>query len=147
MTPAARPATWKGMLAARLYQSSISLERAALEQALELAELASEDRLLDVATGTGALLRMLASRGVRAKRAIGVDRSRSMLTLAPPLPDGWAVVEGDARTMPFADHSFDVVTICYLLHLPRAPGPGACPAGGASSRPTSRIPGLSSRTS
>jgi ubiquinone/menaquinone biosynthesis C-methylase UbiE len=40
-----------------------------------------------------------------------------MLAAAPPLPEGWAVVEGDATALPYSDHSFDVVTICYLLHL------------------------------
>jgi ubiquinone/menaquinone biosynthesis C-methylase UbiE len=40
-----------------------------------------------------------------------------MLIAAPPLPKGWAIVQGDARALPYSDHSFDVVTICYLLHL------------------------------
>ncbi len=40
-----------------------------------------------------------------------------MLALAPPLPAGWQLRLGDATALPFADHSFDVVTVAYLLHL------------------------------
>lgn len=93
------------------------MERPALQAAVSLAGATPADRLLDVGTGTGALLAMLASSPNRPGRAVGVDRSRSMLTAAPPLPKGWAIVEGDASALPYSDHSFDVVTICYLLHL------------------------------
>src|SRR5919109_1478439 len=114
--PASR-ATWTGTLAARLYQRSLWLERPALRSAVSLARATPADRLLDVGTGTGAFLAMLASSPNRPERAIGLDRSGSMLAAAPPLPEGWAIVEGDARALPYSDHSFDMVTICYLLHL------------------------------
>jgi ubiquinone/menaquinone biosynthesis C-methylase UbiE len=114
-----RSPTWLGTRAARLYQCSIPLERDALEQALELAHPATEERLLDVASGTGALLRMLAARSTRPERAVGLDRSPGMLAVSRPLPGSWALVEGDARAMPFHDHSFDVIVLCYLLHLLR----------------------------
>lgn len=110
-------ATWTGTRAPRLYQRSLWLERPALQAAVSLAGATPADRLLDVGTGTGALLAMLASSPNRPGRAVGVDRSRSMLTAAPPLPKGWAIVEGDASALPYSDHSFDAVTICYLLHL------------------------------
>src|ERR671925_34623 len=85
--PASR-ATWTGTLAARLYQRSLWLERPALRSAVSLARATPADRLLDVGTGTGALLAMLASSPNRPERAIGLDRSGSMLAAAPPLPEG-----------------------------------------------------------
>ena len=99
--PASR-ATWTGTLAARLYQRSLWLERPALRAAVSLARATPADRLLDVGTGTGAFLAMLASSPNRPERAVGLDRSRSMLTAAPPLPKGWAIVEGDARALPYS---------------------------------------------
>jgi len=39
------------------------------------------------------------------------------LARVPTLEMGWKLVEGDARALPFADHSFDVVTATYLLHV------------------------------
>jgi ubiquinone/menaquinone biosynthesis C-methylase UbiE len=79
--------------------------------------------LLDVATGTGGLLRELAVRdGPRQAWEVGVDRSASMLAVAREhLPGDWPLVRGDARQLRFEDGSFDVATVCYLLHL-LAPG-------------------------
>ena len=102
---------------AQLYDWSVPLERGALQVALRLAELASDERLLDVATGTGALLRELAGAARQPACAVGVDRSPAMLTVASRAPRTWPLVEADARALPFRDASFDVVTVCYLLHL------------------------------
>jgi SAM-dependent methyltransferase len=49
--------------------------------------------------------------------ATGVDRAPAMLAQAPELPAGWRLLEADARALPFANESFDVVTASYLLHL------------------------------
>jgi ubiquinone/menaquinone biosynthesis C-methylase UbiE len=104
-------------LPARLYDWSAPLEREALQTALELADVRFGERLLDVATGTGALLRELARRDVRPIRALGIDRSRAMLSRAASLLGSSTLVEADARALPFPDGSFDLVTVCYLLHL------------------------------
>jgi len=115
--------TWDRL--ARLYDLQLWLERPALDRAAALADVASGERLLDVATGTGALLRRLADRPVRPAEAVGVDASPAMLARARPLPGGWNLAEADARTLPFADATFDAVTAAYLLHTLDLPARGA----------------------
>jgi ubiquinone/menaquinone biosynthesis C-methylase UbiE len=102
---------------APLYDLQLALERPAIETALELLEPRSTDRLLDVATGTGAVLRALAERVPRPEEAIGVDASGPMLARVPALPGGWDLLRADARALPFPDARFDVATCAYLLHL------------------------------
>ena len=80
-------------------------------------------RVLDVACGTGDLSLVLAGAG-RA-RVVGLDFCRPMLEIArrkaqivsPDSPDPRAVpfVEGDALRLPFADETFDAVTIAFGL--------------------------------
>lgn len=103
----------------RVYDWQLPLERAALATAVELAAPRETERLLDVATGTGGLLRELARRPARPGEVVGIDRSASMLAVAEAhrLPAGWRLLSGDARRLPFPDRRFDVVTACYLFHL------------------------------
>ena len=103
--------------AARFYDLQLPLETRALDTAVELAGAQPDDRLIDVATGTGGLLRRLARRPVRPNHVVGVDASEAMLERAPALPPGWELRQADARGLPFPDASFDVATACYLLHL------------------------------
>jgi ubiquinone/menaquinone biosynthesis C-methylase UbiE len=102
---------------ARLYNSSVPLERDALRLALELADVRRGERLLDVGTGTGALLRALARSDAAPAQVIGIDRSLAMLSGASGLPPAWSLVVADATELPFADATFDVITISYVLHL------------------------------
>jgi ubiquinone/menaquinone biosynthesis C-methylase UbiE len=104
-------------LLARIYKWSVPLERDALRRAVDLADVQPHERIIDVATGTGALLQELASRRVHHAHAIGIDRSRAMLLGAGDRPRAWQVVVADARELPFADASFDAVFMSYLLHL------------------------------
>jgi SAM-dependent methyltransferase len=103
----------------RVYDWQLPLERAALATAVELAAPGENDRLLDVATGTGGLLRELAQSRAQPAEVVGIDRSASMLAVAAAqgLLAGWRLLSGDARHLPFPDRRFDVVTACYLLHL------------------------------
>lgn len=103
--------------AARLYDLQLFLERTAIDRALELAAMRPSDRLLDVGTGTGALLRRLAARADAPREAVGLDRSASMLAAARGLPSAWRLVCAEATALPFPNESFDVVTAAYLLHL------------------------------
>ena len=82
-----------------------------------VAALQPEDRLVDLATGTGLLLRRLAAAAVRPREAIGVDRSAGMLARVGELPAGWSTLNADARAVPLPDGSADVVTCAYLLQL------------------------------
>src|SRR5918911_3963338 len=85
--------------AARLYDFQLFLERTAIDQALELAAIRAGDRLLDLGTGTGAVLARLAARADAPREAVGVDCSASMLAAARALP-GRAGVH-HARGRPF----------------------------------------------
>jgi ubiquinone/menaquinone biosynthesis C-methylase UbiE len=103
--------------AARVYDFQLFLERAAIDLALELAAIRPGDRVLDLGTGTGAVLRRLAARADAPREAVGVDRSASMLAAVRDLPKAWRLVCADATALPFPNESFDVVTAAYLLHL------------------------------
>jgi demethylmenaquinone methyltransferase / 2-methoxy-6-polyprenyl-1,4-benzoquinol methylase len=67
-------------------------------------------RVLDVATGTGAVALELQARGCTV---VGLDQSPEMLDLARAR--GLDVVEGRAESLPFEDASFDALTFTYLL--------------------------------
>ncbi|UTI63983.1 class I SAM-dependent methyltransferase [Paraconexibacter antarcticus] len=99
------------------YNWQVPLERAALRSAVALARPRREDPWLDIATGTGALLRPLSAHPERPRRVMGVDLSAAMLSRAPTLPMGWEVQQADARALPFADATFRVVSGAYLLHV------------------------------
>lgn len=115
--PGLSTAGWASPLTARLYRHQLALERSALTVAVELAAPGPDELVLDVGTGTAALLSRLARRPDRPRRAIGIDASAAMLGRAAPLPDGWRLINGDARRLPFDDTSVDVITCAYLLHL------------------------------
>ena len=112
---AAAAGTWDEH--ATRYAGQERLEARAIEAALRLADPRPQDRVVDLATGTGLLLRSLAARGPRPATATGVDRSSGMLAQVDRLPDEWRVIRGDARCVPLPDGAADVVTCCYLLHL------------------------------
>lgn len=108
-------ARWDAL--ASSYRRQLWLERRPLRRLLDLVAVAPKDELLDVATGTAALLEELARRPGRPTTAVGIDSSRAMLALAPSLPEDWRLEQADATAMPYPDASFDVVTVCYLLHV------------------------------
>ena len=74
-------------------------------------------RVLDVACGTGDL--SLALAGAGASRVVGLDFCRPMLEIARRKAAGESravpFVEGDALRLPFADETFDAVTIAFGL--------------------------------
>src|SRR4051794_2047486 len=79
------------------------------------------DRVLDVATGTGAV----ASELIRRKGCdvVGLDQSSEMLAVARArLPAAAELVEGRAESLPFDDASFDALTFTYLLRYVDDPG-------------------------
>lgn len=108
-------ASWNSI--APFYDAQLWLERAALEAALDLAAIVPGERVLDVGTGTGGLLRALRRRGVRPGWVLGIDRSAAMLDRVPALPEGWLLARADATRIPLCDGSVDVALAAFLLHL------------------------------
>jgi SAM-dependent methyltransferase len=81
------------------------------EQLLELAQVKPGERVLDVATGTGVVARLAASRVGPAGGVTGTDVNEGMLAVAASA--GSAEVEwrrADATSLPFPDGTFDLVT-------------------------------------
>jgi demethylmenaquinone methyltransferase/2-methoxy-6-polyprenyl-1,4-benzoquinol methylase len=99
---------------------SFGLDQAWRRAAVRMAAPKPTDHALDCACGTGDLSRALADRG--AARVVGLDFTPQMLDIArtkrvgPKRNPGRAVIEyiqGDAMALPFADGSFDIVTIAF----------------------------------
>jgi demethylmenaquinone methyltransferase/2-methoxy-6-polyprenyl-1,4-benzoquinol methylase len=77
-------------------------------------------RVLDVATGTGAVAAELLARGCAVT---GLDQSEGMLAVARERLAGRAeLVTGSAESLPFADGEFEALTFTYLLRYVDQPG-------------------------
>jgi demethylmenaquinone methyltransferase / 2-methoxy-6-polyprenyl-1,4-benzoquinol methylase len=87
---------------------------------VSVTEAGPESKVLDVATGTGAVARELIAR--KHCSVVGLDQSPEMLAEARRrLPDDVALVEGTAERLPFTDASFDALTFTYLLRYVQDP--------------------------
>ncbi len=99
---------------------SFGLHRWWKRRMLSLAEVSPGDHALDLCCGTGDISFALAKRGAKV---VGLDFSEPMLAVARrrgAASDGgdWIAPvfqQGDAMELPFADASFDVVTMGYGL--------------------------------
>jgi demethylmenaquinone methyltransferase/2-methoxy-6-polyprenyl-1,4-benzoquinol methylase len=96
-------------------------------KAVRALEVRKEDRILDLATGTGDLL--LEELNAGAARSVGADLSFGMLHLVrPKLESGGfkdaRVCQGDAERLPFRDACFDGASIAFGIRnvLDRAQG-------------------------
>jgi demethylmenaquinone methyltransferase/2-methoxy-6-polyprenyl-1,4-benzoquinol methylase len=81
---------------------------------------APDERVLDVATGTGLVAQELVRR--YGCTVVGIDQSpgmlagaRARLARAPALAARVTLVEGEAERLPFTDGEFDHLTFTYLL--------------------------------
>jgi demethylmenaquinone methyltransferase/2-methoxy-6-polyprenyl-1,4-benzoquinol methylase len=79
-----------------------------------------QERVLDVATGTGMVAAALVRR--YGCRVVGLDQSPEMLAQAaarlrasPDLAARIELIRGEAESLPFADRDFDHLTFTYLL--------------------------------
>lgn len=123
---AEKPAKVRGMFAAiaasydlnnRVH--SLGRDQAWRRAAVRAAQVRPGDHVLDVACGTGDLTQAFAR--TAAARVTGLDFTRAMLDHAERKRAGLAraegdkidYIEGDAMALPFADGSFDVVSIAF----------------------------------
>jgi SAM-dependent methyltransferase len=82
------------------------------ERLVAAAALRPGERMLDVATGTGVVLREARARQPELGRLVGLDLGQAMLDIAREKLDRAEaeLVLGDATALPFEDGSFDVLT-------------------------------------
>ncbi len=89
---------------------------------VEIMDIAGGERVLDVATGTGAVLIPAAQRVGRFGRVVGVDLAKNMLEQADDAAremglDNFELYKMDAEHLEFRDGIFDVVTCAFSLFL------------------------------
>lgn len=101
------------------YVASGVTSRAEQRRAASALRLAGAARLLDVACGPGNFTAPLAAELPEGGLAVGFDISEPMLTRAVRDNSGarTCYVRGDARTLPFADETFDAVCCFGALYL------------------------------
>jgi len=103
---------------------SLYVDEAQVEHALmDMLSGTEVNDLLDVGTGTGRILELLAP---RTRRAVGLDRSRDMLAVARANLQKaglghCAVRQGDMYQLPWPAGSFDLVTVHQVLHFAETP--------------------------
>jgi ArsR family transcriptional regulator len=100
-------------------------------QLLDLFPEGEVEELLDIGTGTGRVIEIL---GPRVRRAVGVDLSHEMLTVARSNLEraqlrNCLVRHGDMYQLPLQGGSFDAVTIHQVLHFAERPGAVIAEAG------------------
>lgn len=99
----------------RLHVSDAVVEKALLK----LVGRTPVDSLLDLGTGTGWILQLLSD---VYRRAVGIDASRDMLSVARANLDKAGIVkasvrQGDILNLPLDGQEFDLVTIHQVLHF------------------------------
>lgn len=103
---------------------ALGLDAAAMEEAILAALPERIATLLDIGTGTGRLLELLAP---RTERALGLDASREMLALARArlsergLAERASVRQADMYRLPLPDASQEVVSLQMVLHYAEDP--------------------------
>lgn len=98
----------------------LHISDAAVESALlKLIGPAPIDALLDLGTGTGWILQLLSN---IYRRAVGIDASRDMLSVARSNLDKAGIVKasvrhGDILNLPLEGQDFDLITVHQVLHF------------------------------
>ncbi|MCW3016066.1 MAG: methyltransferase protein [Solirubrobacterales bacterium] len=104
-TPARFPAVYEELLVPGFFT-------AFADEMLDRGQPRDRESMLDVATGTGIVLRRARVRCPSLARAVGLDLTAGMLAVAREKSEGLDIeyVEGDAASLPFEDAAFDLVT-------------------------------------
>ncbi len=91
-----------------------------IDKLVSLAVPAQGERVLDLATGTGAVARGLTGVGARA---VGLDISPGMVALGRQLsPPGLQLLVGNAAALPLAAGTLGLATCCLAIsHMPSVP--------------------------
>jgi ArsR family transcriptional regulator len=98
----------------------LHISDAAVESALlKLIGTTPVDALLDLGTGTGWILQLLSN---LYRRAVGIDASRDMLSVARSNLDKAGIVKasvrhGDILNLPLEGQDFDLITVHQVLHF------------------------------
>jgi SAM-dependent methyltransferase len=82
---------------------------------VELAAPGVDERHLDLATGSGALMRVAGGDGC-STHAVGVDLSGEMLRLARAAAPWARLLQADLERLPLKRSSIDVATLAFALH-------------------------------
>jgi demethylmenaquinone methyltransferase/2-methoxy-6-polyprenyl-1,4-benzoquinol methylase len=106
---------------------SLGIDQSWRRRTVHALALPKRARVLDLATGTGDLA-LLVARAEPEAHVIGLDPSQKMLDIAASklrkagLDERIELVTGDAEQLPFADASFDGVTIAFgIRNVPDRP--------------------------
>lgn len=94
---------------------SLNIDKLWRRYAVRQAVRPSDRRILDIACGTGDLTLDLMHAAPRRCEVVGVDFCLPMLRLARRKGRGLPFLQGDGLRLPFADSSFDLVTIAFGL--------------------------------
>ncbi|MEO6198358.1 MAG: metalloregulator ArsR/SmtB family transcription factor [Sphingomicrobium sp.] len=102
---------------------SLHVAESEVEQAIDRAlGRRSLGRLVDIGTGTGRMIELLAP---RARQAIGIDRSSEMLRLARVKLEAAGIAsslrQGDMYALPLANGSADHIIVHQVLHYAHSP--------------------------
>lgn len=94
--------------------ASMGCDRYWRREMVQLANVRQDDDLLDIACGTGDVVRTFAAAAIRPRRIFGVDFARQMLRQAVRRRSvGAVLLQGDAHTLPVADCSVSIVTCAF----------------------------------
>lgn len=105
-----------------VYSMADLVEKKARTRGVELANIKPGDKVLEVAVGVGGTFSEILKRVRRDSTVHGIDLSPKMLekTRKLAIKNGYRnfdLREGDARRMPYADETFDVLYNSYMLDL------------------------------
>ncbi len=111
---------------------SLHIDEAEIERSLvDILGTGAIDELLDIGTGTGRMVELLAP---HVGRAIGIDQSRAMLQVARANLERRGIKNGSVQranmySLPMAPRSFDGVVMHQVLHYAERPGEAIAEAG------------------